>query len=104
MGLTIYRVAVPIEEAKKVLDPLPDWIQPDAHGKGCITYFQSLDDTNRLIVTYNLRDFEYIHVSIHLPTEEGHGNEVESWHKDANRSDILDAFSDFDPRLLKLVR
>lgn len=55
MGLTIFRVAVPVEKAKEALGgegKLPHWMVPDQDGKGCLTYFQSRDDSNRLIVTY----------------------------------------------------
>lgn len=104
MGLTIFRVAVPVAEARKVLDEMPHWMQPDSEGKGCITYFQSLDDTNRLIVTYPLRGFEYIHISLHLPTGLGHGDTTQSWHTDGNRMEIIDAFAGFDETLIKLVK
>ena len=106
MGLTIFRVAVPIENAKKILgEPLPHWMRPDQDGKGCITYHQSLDESQRLIVTYPLRRFEWIHISLHLPTGAGHGEaEDESWHADANRAEIVEAFGDFSPSIIKLVR
>lgn len=104
MGLTIFRVAVSAEDAKAVLGELPEFMLPDSTGKGSISYFQSLDSSNRLIVTYPLRRFQYIHISLHLPTAEGHGNEVESWHRDADRTEIIEAFAGFDERLLKLVK
>lgn len=104
MGLTIYRVAVPLDDAKKQLGELPDFVLPDSEGKGCITYFQSLDDSNRLLVTYSLRDFEYVHMSLHLPTGAGHGIEIESWNKDGNREKIIGEFSDFDSKLLNMVQ
>lgn len=106
MGLTIFRVATPKENAKKVLgEDLPSWMVPDEEGKGCITYFQSRDPTNRLIVTYPLHRFGWIHVSLHLPTGAGHGDaEAESWHADASRTEILEAFHDFNPDLIKLVK
>ena len=93
MGLTIYRAAVSAEEAKKALGYLPQFMLADSQGRVIISYFQSLDSTTRLI-----------HISLHLPTGEGHGDEVQSWHKDANRDEILDAFADLDNTILKLVK
>lgn len=106
MGLTIFRVAVPIENAKKILgEPLPHWMMPDEEGKGCVTFYQSRDQTQRLIVTYPLHRFDWIHISLHLPTGEGHGDaEQESWHANANKNEIIDAFSDFDEAIVKLVK
>ncbi len=108
MGLTIFRVAVPVQKAKEALggeDKVPHWMKPDEDGKGCLTYFQSRDDSNRLIVTYPLRRFQWIHCSLHLPTGAGHGDaESESWHADADRGELLDAFGDFDETLLKTIR
>lgn len=106
MGLTIFRVAIPVEKAKEALgDDLPHWMVPDKEGKGCLTYFQSRDDSNRLIVTYPLRRFQWIHISLHLPTGDGHGDaESESWFADGNRSEIIEAFHDFDKNIIKLVK
>lgn len=106
MGLTIFRVAIPKENAIKVLgSDLPSWMVPDHEGKGCITYFQSRDSSNRLIVTYPLRRFGWIHVSLHLPTEMVHrSTDAGSWHADADPSEIIQAFNDFDPKLIELVK
>lgn len=106
MGLTIFRVAVSAENARKVLgNDLPYFMKPDEDGNGCATYYQSLDGTNRLIVTYPLHRFDWIHISLHLPTGAGHGDaEMESWHADANRAEIIEAFQDFDESIMKLVK
>lgn len=77
MGLTIFRVAPPKKKAREALggeDRLPHWMARDRDRKGCVTFFQSRDESNRLIVTYPLRRFEWIHCSLHLPTGAGYGD------------------------------
>lgn len=107
MGFTIVRVAVPVDKARELLgaDNLPHCIQPDANGMGCLTFFQSRDETRRLIVTYPLRNYEWLHISLHLPTEDVHRDpRKESWYADADKAEILEAFSDFDDQITTLVR
>jgi hypothetical protein len=99
MGLSIYRVIVSLEEAKKA-DPnfqVPWWFKPDSEGKSSSNVFQAMDGSDRLVVAYPAGGFDYMHLSCVLPnrSRENSSTGSGSWFDDADLREILDTFADF---------
>lgn len=102
-GLTCYRIAISIEDAKKALGhlPLPHWWDPrTCQNRSSIIY--AADGSARVVTTYPLRHQECFNISCILRTQESTKSTTESWHVDGNTAKVVEEFGDFHEPL-KLI-
>ena len=103
-GLTCYRVAVSVEDAKKTLSnvPLPHWMEPSTcQNRSSIIY--AGDGSARIVTVYPLRHQTYFNLSCILQTEESSKSTTELWHADGDRAKMVESFSDFQDPLVKIL-
>ena len=96
-GLTCYRVAVSIENAKKALGdlPLPHWWT----NRNRSSLINAADGTARMVTVYPLRHGTYFNLSCIIRTEVSTKRTTESWDADGDRAKMLEAFGDFHESL-----
>ncbi|WAO97006.1 FAD binding domain-containing protein [Fusarium falciforme] len=105
MGLSCFRVAISVQDAKAALGWVPDWWdRPTGKGRGLV--FEAGDGSNRFIVAYPLRNFEYMNLSCIFPTdpEQAKTSTTATWYTEGDRSQLLEIFADFAPDLIMLLR
>ncbi|EME77650.1 uncharacterized protein MYCFIDRAFT_44875 [Pseudocercospora fijiensis CIRAD86] len=96
-GLTCYRIAVPISS---VPTPHPRWTSHCNRS----SIFYAGDDTPRVITAYPIRNATMFNLSCILRTEVSTKATTESWHVDGDREKMLEAFQDFDPMVVKVLK
>ncbi|WAO91277.1 Monooxygenase, FAD-binding [Fusarium falciforme] len=92
---SIFRVLVSSENAQKVAGHLPDWWNPEVGAYLSVTRLN--DGTNRAVITYPCRDFQYVNFSCAFPNEYLKQDATESWFTDGDINEVLDIFKDFPP-------
>ena len=103
-GLTCYRVAVSIEDARKALGhlPLPHWWEPaTCQNRSSVIY--AADGSARIVTVYPLRHQTYFNLSCILRTQESTKSTTESWHADGDRAKMVENFRDFHKSLVKIL-
>ncbi|RNJ55906.1 hypothetical protein D7B24_007902 [Verticillium nonalfalfae] len=105
MGLSCFRIAVSAQDAEAALGKIPEWWDRST-GKGRGVVFESGDASNRFIVAYPLRNFEYMNLSCIFPTnpERLKSSTASTWYAEGDRSEMLEVFSDFSSTLVELLR
>ncbi|CRK48636.1 hypothetical protein BN1723_008129 [Verticillium longisporum] len=105
IGLSCFRIAVSAQDAEAALGQIPEWWDRST-GKGRGVVFEVGDASNRFIVAYPLRDFEYMNLSCIFPTnpERLKSSTASTWYSEGDRSEMLEVFSDFSPTLVTLLR
>ena len=104
-GLTCYRVAVSVEDAKKALGhlPLPHWWEPSTcQNRSSIIY--AADGSARVVTAYPLCHQTYFNLSCILRTQESTKSSTESWHADGDRAKMVETFGDFNEPLRMILR
>lgn len=104
-GLTCYRVAVSVEDAKKALGdlPLPHWWEPSTCNNRSSLLFAA-DGTARVVTVYPLRDQTYFNISCIMKTQETIENETDVWHAEGSRDDVVKHFGDYHEPLRRILR
>ncbi|CAG9987524.1 unnamed protein product [Clonostachys byssicola] len=92
-GQSIFRFLVSSENARKAAGDLPDWWNPEIGGYLSITRLE--DGTNRAIITYPCRNFQYVNFSCAFPNEYLSERATESWFANGDIDEVLDIFKDF---------
>ncbi|CAH0043189.1 unnamed protein product [Clonostachys rhizophaga] len=92
-GQSIFRFLVSSENARKASGHLPDWWNPEVGDYLSITRLD--DGTNRAIITYPGRDFQYVNFSCAFPNEYLSQRATESWFANGDINEVLDIFKDF---------
>ncbi|CAH0046105.1 unnamed protein product [Clonostachys solani] len=101
-GQSIFRFLVSSENAQKAAGHLPDWWNPEI---GAYLSITRLDDgTNRAIITYPCREFQYVNFSCAFPNEYLSKRATESWFANGDIDEVLDIFKDFPPFYRELMQ
>ncbi|VUC24051.1 unnamed protein product [Clonostachys rosea] len=103
-GLTCYRIAVSVDDAKKALDglPLPHWWEPEAC-KNRLSLIHSGDESARFVTVYPLSHQTFFNLSCIAKVGPTSKNDVDSWHADADLGQLADLFSDFHEPLRRII-
>lgn len=104
-GLTCYRVAVSVDNAKKALGdlPLPHWWDPST-SQNRTSVISAGDGSSRLITTYPIRNREYFNLSCILRTQESTKSSSESWNAEGDQSKMIETFQDFGEQMRLILR
>jgi 2-polyprenyl-6-methoxyphenol hydroxylase-like FAD-dependent oxidoreductase len=99
-GLTCYRIAVSVEDAKKALGnrPLPHWWEPSTC-KNRSSIISAADGSARIVTAYPLRHQTYFNLSCILRAEESTKTTTESWNAEGDRAEMMESFGDFEESL-----
>ncbi|KAK6839178.1 6-hydroxynicotinate 3-monooxygenase [Apiospora arundinis] len=94
-GLSVYRVAVSLDEANRALSdgglPPPPWWQPAAHRNTQI-FLNGPEGSRRFVTLYPLRNHAYFNMSCILATQTSSKSTTESWNADGDRGKMLEYF------------
>ncbi|WAO94657.1 FAD binding domain protein [Fusarium falciforme] len=101
-GNTCYRIAISSDEVKDAVGYLPEWWDPET-ADNRINALQVLDGTNRLVVPYPLRHYDYMNISCLFPTRNDRGGIEESWYADGDRKELISTFVDFYEPIRKIL-
>ena len=103
-GLTCYRIAVSVEDAKQALGelPLPHWWDPSTcQNRSSILY--AADGSARVVTAYPLRHQTYFNLSCILKKQDSTESTTDSWHKEGDRAKMVEAFGDFHEPLVRIL-
>lgn len=108
-GLTCYRIDIPVDRAKAVLDeslgdePLPRW-WTSAMGGETASMTLLMDPSGRVASLYPMRDWTWISISLLIRTEHSTRETEESWYAQGSLERVLELFRDFDEPLVRILR
>ncbi|CAG9956573.1 unnamed protein product [Clonostachys rosea f. rosea IK726] len=103
-GLTCYRIAVSVDDAKKALDglPLPHWWEPETC-KNRLSLIHSGDESARFVTVYPLSHQTFFNLSCIAKVNPSNKALTESWHADADLDQLAELFSDFHEPLRRII-
>jgi salicylate hydroxylase len=105
VGLTCYRVAVSVDDAKSALGNLsfPHWWEPSTcQNRSSIIY--SGDGSGRVVTVYPICGQTSFNISCIMKSEDLTEASEGSWHAEADRNKMMDAFGDFNEQLRIILR
>ncbi|KAK7224514.1 hypothetical protein V2G26_012517 [Clonostachys chloroleuca] len=103
-GLTCYRIAISVDDAKKALDglPLPHWWKPETC-KNRLSLIYSGDESARFVTVYPFSHQTFFNLSCFAKVHPLSKTAVESWHTDADLDQLAELFSDFHEPLRRII-
>ena len=104
-GLTCYRIAISVDDAKKALGdlPLPHWWEPTTC-QNRTSMISSTDGRPRMVIAYPLRHQTYFNLSCIVRAPGTTRSTTDSWHIEGDRSKMFEYFADFSEPFRLILR